>query len=61
MIFESLFYKIMETIDFKTRELIEKILCLDTEDERLNMIWQWSITKVINRKQFKFLISNIKK
>ena len=49
----------MKTNEFKLKEMIEKLSCLETKDEKLDMIWQWSTTRAINRNMFKQLIKNL--
>lgn len=41
-------------------ELKEKLELLESNDERLNMIWMWILQKRINRRIFKELLTVIK-
>lgn len=41
-------------------ELKEKLELLESNDERLNMIWMWISQKRINRRIFKELLTVIK-
>lgn len=46
--------------DFKLQQFEEKLSLLD-EENKISLIYQWTVTKNLNLKQFKHLINYVSK